>query len=280
MSIGAPFSTPSADAPVAVLGTGRMGDPIAHNLLAAGFDVRAWNRSPAKLEALAAAGARIAGDPREAVANARVVITMLADGRTLEETMLDPGGALAAILPGAAWIQMATIGPAWTGRFARLAEHNGVHLIDAPVSGSDGPAARGELVVLASGPGHGNHHCHGKVRRRIQPVFDAIAGRTLWVGPVGDGSRLKLVLNIWLASTVEAAAEAVALAEGLALDATLLLEVLDGGPLASAYARDKARAMLAASGHGDDDVASVVDGLTRPAPPSDAQVATARLPRQ
>jgi 3-hydroxyisobutyrate dehydrogenase-like beta-hydroxyacid dehydrogenase len=134
--------------------------------------------------------------------------------------------------------------------------------------------------VLASGPGHGNHHCHGKVRRRIQPVFDAIAGRTLWVGPVGDGSRLKLVLNIWLASTVEAAAEAVALAEGLALDATLLLEVLDGGPLASAYARDKARAMLAASGHGDDDVASVVDGLTRPAPPSDAQVATARLPRQ
>jgi 3-hydroxyisobutyrate dehydrogenase len=227
---------------IAVLGTGRMGGPIARTLLAAGFDVRVWNRSPAKVEPLAAAGARIAGDPREAVAGAEVVITMLADGRAVEETMLEPGGALSAIAPGAVWIQMGTIGPEWTGRFAGLAEHSGVHLVDAPVSGSDGPAARGELVVLASGPGHGKGHAN--IRRRIQPVFDALARRTVWIGAVGDGSRFKLLLNSWLVSTVEAAAEAVALAEGLGLDPTLLLDVLEDGPLASPYALDKARSMV------------------------------------
>ena len=303
---------------IAVLGTGQMGGPIARTLLAAGFDVRAWNRSPAKLEPLVAAGARIAADPRKAVEGAQVVITMLADGRAVEETMLEPGGALAAMPQGAVWIQMGTIGPGWTGRFAGLAEHRRVHLVDAPVSGSDGPAARGELVVLASGPGHGEGDAN--VRRRIQPVFDALARRTVWVGAVGNGSRLKLVLNSWLVSTVETAAEAVALAEGLSLDATVLLEVLEDVPLASPYALDKARAMVdhdftpgfplrhalkdarladsaariadvavpltsaiitrwaevEAQGHGNDDVASVVDGLVRSAndePSADARAA-------
>jgi 3-hydroxyisobutyrate dehydrogenase len=221
---------------VAVLGTGSMGAPIARNLLAAGFAVSVWNRTTARAAPLVEDGAHLASSPADAARNAEVVLTMLADGAAVEEAMSGSGGALEAMQPGAVWIQMATVGVNWIGRLVDLAGERDVKLVDAPVSGSDGPAREGKLIVLASGP--------DEARARVQPIFDAIGRQTLWLGPTGQGTRMKLVLNNWLVTQVEAVAETVALSEALGLDPDLFPDAIDGAPLGSPYAVTKARAMI------------------------------------
>jgi 3-hydroxyisobutyrate dehydrogenase len=233
--------SPSTEDPtrpaIAVLGTGRMGAPIARNLLAAGFEVSAWNRTAERAAPLAADGARLGSSPAEAAEGADVVLTMLADGDAVADAMGGPEGALDAQQPGSVWIQMATVGDEWTARLAALAAEHQVEFVDAPVSGSDVPARDRQLVVLGSGP--------EGVRERVQPVFDAIGRKTLWVGPAGNGTRLKLVLNDWLASLTEGMAETMALTEALGLYPDLFIEAIDDGPLGSPYAEAKARAALA-----------------------------------
>jgi 3-hydroxyisobutyrate dehydrogenase len=222
---------------IAVLGTGRMGAPIAHNLLAAGFEVSVWNRTGSRAAPLVADGARLGSSPAEAAEGADVVLTMLTDGEAVGDAMVGREGALTSLRPGSAWIQMATIGDEWTERLTTVAAAHGVEFVDAPVSGSDGPAQAGELVVLASGP--------QGARERVQPIFDAIGRKTLWLGPAGSGTRMKLVLNSWLASQVEAVAETIALTEALGVDPQLFVETIADGPLGSPYAVAKARAALA-----------------------------------
>jgi 3-hydroxyisobutyrate dehydrogenase len=222
---------------VAVLGTGRMGAPIARNLLRAGFGVTVWNRTPRRAQKLVEAGARLAASPADAAGSADVVLTMLADGDAVRHAMVGPGGVMSGVRPGSVWIQMATVGVGWTGRFVALAGDHGLEFVDAPVSGSDGPARDAQLVVLASGS--------EEARRRVQPLFDAIGRRTLWLGPAGSGTRLKLVLNNWLASITEATAETLALTGALGLDQGLFLDAIAGGPLEAPYAVAKGRAMLA-----------------------------------
>jgi 3-hydroxyisobutyrate dehydrogenase len=221
---------------IAVLGTGTMGEPIARNLIAAGFHVIVWNRTSARAEAVARRGARLASSPAEAAALSDVILTMLADGAAVESAMSGPGGALRMARRGAVWIQMATVGTEWTRRLAGVAAEAGVEFVDAPVSGSDGPAREGMLVVLASGP--------DSVRERVAPVFDAIGRETLWLGRAGNGSKLKLALNNWLATQVEAAAETIALTEAMGLDPHLVARTIADGPLGSPYALLKSTAMI------------------------------------
>jgi 3-hydroxyisobutyrate dehydrogenase len=223
---------------IAVLGTGRMGEPMARNLLAAGFRVAVWDRTPAHAAPLTADGARLADSPAGAATDADVVITMLADGAAVEEAMTSPfTGARSTIARGAVWVQMATVGIEWTDRLAALAAGSGLEFVDAPVSGSDGPAREGKLIVLASGP--------EPVRDRVQSIFDVLGQRTVWLGPAGNGTRLKLVLNSWLVSLTEAMAETLALTEALGLEPRQLFETIAGGPLAAPYALVKGKAMIA-----------------------------------
>jgi 3-hydroxyisobutyrate dehydrogenase len=222
---------------IAVLGTGRMGAPIARNLLAAGFDVSVWDRAADTRAALAADGARLAASAAEAADAVDVVLTMLTDGNAVRDVMIGRDGALASLRPGSAWIQMATIGEDWTEQLATLASSHGIEFVDAPVSGSDGPAREGKLVVLASGP--------EGVRPRLEPIFGAIGRKTLWLGQAGNGTRMKLVLNNWLASQVESVAETIALTEALGVDPRLFLETIDDGPLGSPYAVAKGQGMIA-----------------------------------
>jgi 3-hydroxyisobutyrate dehydrogenase len=221
---------------VAVLGTGTMGTPIARRLLDAGFSVRVWNRTQARAQPLAAHGAHVTTSPSEAADGAGVVLTMLSDGDAIEQAMLGPAGALAAMHPEAIWLQMSTIGPRWTDHFVTVALRHDVELVDAPVSGSDGPARAGELIVLASGS--------DRAHERLQPLLEAIGRRTLWLGAAGAGSRLKLVINNWLVCLVEVAAETLALADGLDLDEQLFVDAIAGGPLAAPYAIAKSNAMI------------------------------------
>lgn len=221
---------------IAVLGTGTMGAPMARNLLRAGFGVRVWNRTVAKAAALAADGAQPARTAAAAAANADVLITMLADGAAVEQVTAGPTGALSVLRPGAIWIQMSTVGVQWCDRLGELADCHGVRYVDAPVSGSAGPAARGELEILASAA--------DSARVLAEPIFDVLGRRTVWLPRRGDGSRLKLALNNWLAVLVEGMAETLTFVGALGLDPHVMLASITGGPLASEYALAKGLAML------------------------------------
>jgi 3-hydroxyisobutyrate dehydrogenase len=220
---------------VAVLGTGTMGAPMAHNLLRAGFNVRVWNRTLAKA-AVVGDDAHRTSTPGEAAAGADVLITMLADGAAVEQVMTGPAGALSMLGTGAIWIQMSTVGAEWTDRLASLVGAHGVVFVDAPVSGSSAAAEKGELVILASGA--------TTIRPRVEPIFDVLGHQTLWLQSTGAGSRLKLALNNWLAVLVEGMVETLTLSEALGLDPHLLLEAIGDGPMASDYALAKGAAML------------------------------------
>jgi 3-hydroxyisobutyrate dehydrogenase len=223
---------------VAVLGAGgTMGMGMATNIARAGLPLVAWNRTREKAEPLSELGGRIVDTPAEAGAGSDVIVTMLTDGDAVLEAMQGDDGALSQAGEGCVWVQMSTIGERATQRCIELAQAAGVGFVDAPVSGTKQPAAEGKLVVMASGP--------QELRERVQPVFDAVGGRTLWVGDEpGAGTRLKLVTNAWLVAVAEGVAETIALAEGLGLDPALFLEAIDGGPLESPYARMKAKAMI------------------------------------
>jgi 3-hydroxyisobutyrate dehydrogenase len=120
---------------------------------------------------------------------------------------------------------------------AQIAKAHALTFVDAPVSGSTGPAEQGELVVLASGPEN--------ARSRVRPVFDAIGRQTFWLGRAGNGTGMKVVLNNWLAASTEALAETLALSDALGLDPSEFAEVFAGTPLASPYAVAKSEAMIA-----------------------------------
>jgi 3-hydroxyisobutyrate dehydrogenase len=218
---------------VAVLGAGStMGQPMARNLARAGMSVRAWNRTRDKARPLEDDGAEVLDTPREAVAGAGVILTMLSDMDAVIDAIEE---AADAVHDGAVWLQMSTIGERGTDRCTELAAAHGLTLIDAPVLGTKQPAEEGKLVILASGP--------AQQRERVQPVFDAVGQKTMWVGEVGAGTRLKMVVNSWVLTVVEGAAETIALAEGLGLDPGLLLDAIEGGALDLPYLRMKAKAI-------------------------------------
>jgi 3-hydroxyisobutyrate dehydrogenase len=238
---------PARTAPrVAVLGIGTMGRGMARNLLRAGLPVDVWNRTPEPAAALAAEGAVAHELPASAVAQADVVITMLADAEAAESVAFGPvdsgPGMLGALRPGAVWAQMGTIGVAATDELnARVRkERPDVYFVDAPVSGTRAPAEAGELLILASGP--------AETRPVLEPVFDAIGRAVKWLGEAGAGSRLKLVMNSWLVFLVEGTAEILALAGSLGVDHREVQDFLASGNLASPLALIKFRKMDA----GDD----------------------------
>jgi 3-hydroxyisobutyrate dehydrogenase len=219
---------------VAVLGAGgTMGLPMARNIKQAGIEVRGWNRSKDKAQPLAEDGVEIFDAPGDAADGATIVLTILSDADAVIET------AKAALKPAGdnvIWLQMSTIGEAGTERCLELAGELGVTFVDAPVLGTKQPAEQGKLVVLASGA--------EEVRPRIQPIFDAVSQKTIWVGDAGSSTRLKLVINSWVLTVTEGGAETIALAEGLGLDPALLFEALDGGTLDLPYLRIKGKAIL------------------------------------
>jgi 3-hydroxyisobutyrate dehydrogenase len=221
---------------VALLGTGIMGLPMARRALGAGFEVSVWNRTRSRAEQLAGDGATVADSPAEAARGADLIVTMLSDAGAVLAVMEGDDGGLAGAGDGAVWVQMSTIGIDAIERCAELAEGRGIDLVDAPVLGTRKPAEDGQLVVLASGP--------DDARERCEPLFDAVGQRTMWLGPAGAGSRLKLVVNAWLVSVLEGLAETLALAGGLGLDPKLFLEAIEGGGMDLPYAHLKGKAMI------------------------------------
>ena len=212
---------------VSVVGLGAMGRAMTSRLLRTGHEVVVWNRSPAPVGEAVREGASSASTPAEAASRAEYVITMISDPPALEAVTDGSDGVLAAAAPGSALLQMATVGP---GPVLALAERMpaGVDLVDCPVLGSLSEAEGGTLSVFVGGDAD-----------RAAPVLESL-GRIVPVGPVGAGSRAKLVANSTLFGLLGILGEAIALGDGLGLPREATWEVLGASPLAAQAERRRA----------------------------------------
>lgn len=217
---------------LAVLGLGTMGRAMAASALRHDIPTVVWNREPDGARGLAELGAEVALSAADAVKGVDVAITMVTDTAAVTSIAIDLG-MLGALPTGAVWAQMSTIGVEGTANVSSVVEKQrpDVLFLDAPVSGSKVPAEQGKLVIFASGP--------EEARLTVGPVFAAIGQRTVWLGEVGMGSRMKLVNNTLLAFSAEGVANSLALAHQLGLDTRSVRDAFEGGPLVSPWMAGK-----------------------------------------
>lgn len=220
---------------IGVAGLGRMGQPIAANILAAGFPTVAWNRSPQRADELLARGAVWANTPGELAQRADAVLTSLADPAAVEAVYFGPDGLLSHVRPGRILIDCSTSSPALAKRLAAAAAERGASFLDAPVAGSIKAATDGQLGVMVGGDRAAFDRC--------AELFAAIGKAAYYLGESGNGAAMKLVSNAILATFVQALAEGVALGERAGLDARDIFAVLGASSAAAPVVAAKADAI-------------------------------------
>lgn len=212
---------------VTLLGVGTMGSGMAHSLLKAGFPLTVYNRTASKAEPFASLGARVAATPAEAVGNAAVLVSMLADDPACREAWLGDKGALAAAAPGAVLVECSTVSPQWIAELGAAAAARGLALLDAPVTGSRTQAREGQLSFLVGGP--------ETALAAARPVLEAMSKQIVHFGPLGSGARLKLINNFLCGVQAASLAEAIAWLERSRLDRDQAIDFLKtaapGSPL-------------------------------------------------
>ncbi|KQT11182.1 NAD(P)-dependent oxidoreductase [Ramlibacter sp. Leaf400] len=204
---------------IALLGTGRMGLPMARRLCQAGHEVSVWNRTRDKAEPLAADGARVCNSAAEAVGQAEVVVGMLESGPVVHDVLFTQGAAR-AMPPGCLFVDMASIQPREARDHAARLGELGIACLDAPVSGGTVGAEAGTLVIMVGGKPIDFE--------RAAPVFQAF-GRATHVGPHGTGQLTKIANQMIVGITIGAVAESLLLCAKGGADMAKVREAITGG---------------------------------------------------
>jgi 3-hydroxyisobutyrate dehydrogenase-like beta-hydroxyacid dehydrogenase len=213
------------------IGLGIMGSAMAKNLLKAGFRVTVWNRSDGKTGALTSLGAMRVETPRAVIEACPVTFAMLSDPAAAEEVCFGEGGVLAGISAGKGYVDMSTVDAATSRRIAAAVKAGGGRYLEAPVSGSRKPAEEGNLVILAAGD--------RSLFDDATPAFDTMGKKTLFLGEVGNGANMKLVVNMVMGGMMAIFCEGLALAGRSGLNPSDLLDVIDSGAIANPMFRLK-----------------------------------------
>lgn len=221
---------------IAVIGLGIMGAPMAANLVAAGYDVVGFNRSPDKVRPLVEHGGRAAASVADAVAGAQVALTVLPDSPDVETVVAGPDGVLAHAEPGLLWIDASTIRPDVSVTLARQARDRGVHPVDAPVSGGQAGAVDGTLSIMVGG--------EAEDVAAARPVLDVLGTTVVHVGPSGAGQTVKAANQLVVAGTIELVAEALVFLEAHGVDTEAAVAVLAGGLAGNRILDRKADGMI------------------------------------
>jgi putative dehydrogenase len=205
---------------IGIVGVGNMGGGMAARLLELGWTVRACDLDTGKVAALVTAGAQAAATPAEAAVGADALIVCVVDAQQCDDVLFGPAGAAAALAPGSAVLLCPTIAPADTERLAGGLAERGLQAIDAPMSGGPARARDGTMSLMVAAP--------DAVAEAQLPLLQALSTRVFRISPrVGDGARTKLVNNLLAGINLAGAAEAMALAERLGLDAAGTLAVIE-----------------------------------------------------
>jgi 3-hydroxyisobutyrate dehydrogenase len=206
---------------VGVVGLGTMGGPMAANAARAGFEVRAWNRTPGRDADLHALGVGIAESAAAAAAASDIVITMDSDTPDVEAVLFGPDGVASGAASGTLVIDMSTISPSATRDFAERLRQKGVGMLDAPVSGGSEGARKGTLSIFVGG--------EAADLERARPVLESLGTTITHVGPIGAGQAVKAVNQVILAGTYLGVAEGIVLAVKAGLDVDQVVAALSGG---------------------------------------------------
>ncbi|XP_039133931.1 LOW QUALITY PROTEIN: glyoxylate/succinic semialdehyde reductase 1-like [Dioscorea cayenensis subsp. rotundata] len=224
---------------IGFLGLGIMGKAMAVNLLRHGFKVTVWNRTLSKCEELAAEGASIGETPAAVIKKCKYTIAMLSDPSAALSVVFDKDGVLEVICDGKGYIDMSTVDPDTSLKISEAIEHKGGYFLEAPVSGSKKPAEDGQLVILAAGK--------KELYEEIIPAFDVLGKKSFYLGQVGNGAKMKLVVNMIMGSMMNAFSEGLCLADRSGLNCQTLLDVLDLGGIANPMFKMKGPTMLQSS---------------------------------
>ena len=221
---------------VGMIGLGLIGKPMALNVLKAGFPLVVWNRTASRAEDVVKAGARLAASPRDAAAQADVLITVVSDPPALEQVLWGAAGALEGLRRGSVLVDSSTVAPELARRVAAACAERGVDFLDAPVTGGTWGAEKGELVFMVGGS--------EDVLKRVEPVLAAMGKRSIHLGPHGAGQTIKLAMNMILALQVQALAEALSLVAAAGIPPQRLIEVLQSSMARAAVLDVKAPMMI------------------------------------
>ena len=203
---------------VGLIGLGLMGKPMGMNLLKAGFPLTVWNRTASRADELVAAGAKFAPSPRDLAADSELVISIVSDPPALEEVLWGQNGAMQGLRRGSIYIDSSTVSPTLVRKVATTCEERGVRFLDAPVTGGDWGAKKGELVFMVGGD--------ATTLAEVEPVLRVLGKKWFHLGPNGAGQTIKLAMNLILALEVDALAEAMALVTAAGLQGAKLVEVM------------------------------------------------------
>lgn len=213
-------------------GLGAMGSGMAHRLLAAGFSLTVYNRTPGPAEEFRNAGARVASSPAEGAKDADIVITMVSDDRASREVWTSSQGALSTVRPDTLLIDSSTITREWARELATHAEQARCPFLDAPVTGSKPEAKSGKLRFLAGGS--------AEALERARPVLNHMARDVVHLGDTGAGATMKLINNFLCGVQIASLAEALAWIESSGLQRAEAISILTAGapgsPLVKALA--------------------------------------------
>jgi len=212
---------------IGFIGLGIMGSRMAANLQKHGHALTVFNRTKEKANELLSHGATWADSPAAVAAQADVIFTMLAYPEAVREAALGKDGFLRIFKPGRLWVDCSTVNPSFSKEMAEKARALGVRFLDAPVTGSKGPAASATLVIWVGGPAADLNTC--------RPLLECIGNRIVHCGEVGAGTSVKMVMNQLLGTGMAAFAEALILGESLGLAREKLFEVLLGSPAVAPF---------------------------------------------
>jgi len=221
---------------VGLIGLGLMGRPMGLNLLKAGYALTVWNRTAARAEELVAAGAKLAKSPHDVAAASDFLISMVSDPPALEEILWGEAGAMAALKRGTIYMDSSTVSPALARKIAAACAERGARFLDAPVTGGDWGARKGELVFMIGGD--------AETLKEAEPVIGVMGKKWFHLGPNGAGQTIKLAMNAILALQVGALAEAIALVRGAGLEGEKLVEVMQSSMARSGVLDVKAPNLL------------------------------------
>lgn len=208
---------------IGFLGLGIMGSAMARNLLKAGLPLSVYNRTPDKAKDLVAAGAILAASPLELAGATDVIIAMVTGPEAVDALLWGEDGAAGAFNNDKTFVNMSSVPPRYTRELARELAPLAVTFIDAPVSGTKRPAEEGKLVILAGGD-------PDKITA-LAPVFQVLGQKVVYCGPVGQGSMMKMAINLLLGVMMTGLAESLNFAQKNGLDGDALLEVITAGAL-------------------------------------------------
>ncbi|MFC7496397.1 MULTISPECIES: 2-hydroxy-3-oxopropionate reductase [unclassified Nocardioides] len=224
---------------IGFIGLGIMGSPMSVHLAKAGHTVTGFDFDPAKAEPLTAAGGRAASSVAEAVADAEVVCSMVPDSPDVVALMQGDDGVFAHAASGALVIDFSSIRPDITADLAAEARGRGLRYLDAPVSGGEAGARNAALSIMVGGSADDF--------QTAKPLFDAVGGTVVHVGPNGAGQTVKAANQLIVAANIQAVSEALVFLEAYGVDTKAALEVLGGGLAGSKVLEQKKENMLGRS---------------------------------